>query len=100
VKNTFVLGRMGKGDSAGIAFDLNDPMGESTCISCGECMVSCPTGALTNKTVVGTIIGAGPDSQGLEAEELLQIPVFQNVSGTFLELNRGAVVKRRFRKAK
>jgi predicted molibdopterin-dependent oxidoreductase YjgC len=98
VKNNFVLGRMGKGDSAGIAFDLNDPMGESTCVSCGECMVSCPTGALTNKTVVGTVIAVGPDSQGLEAEELLQIPVFQNVSGTFLELNRGAVVKRRFRK--
>src|SRR5712675_2368839 len=98
VKNNFVLGRMGKGDSAGIAFDLNDPMGESTCISCGECMVSCPTGALTNKTVVGAVIAVGPDSQGLEAEELLQISVFQNVSGTFLKLNRGAVVKRRFRK--
>ena len=98
VKHNFVLGRMGKGDSAGIAFDLNDPMGESTCISCGECMVSCPTGALTNKTAVGTVIAAGPDSQGLEAEELLKIPVFQNVSGTFLDLNRGAVVKRRFRK--
>src|SRR2546426_12015159 len=54
VKNNFVLGRMGKGYSAGIAFDLNSPMGDSTCISCGECMVSCPTGALTNKGVVGT----------------------------------------------
>src|SRR5437879_13784384 len=54
VKSNFVLGRMGKGYSAGIAFDLNSPMGDSTCISCGECMVSCPTGALTNKSVVGT----------------------------------------------
>src|SRR5258708_29035924 len=98
VKNNFVLGRMGKGYAAGIAFDLNAPMGDSTCISCGECMVSCPTGALTNKVVVGTEISAGPDSQGLEAEELLQIPVFKGVSGTFLELNRGAIVKRRFRK--
>jgi len=44
IKNNFVLGRMGKGYSAGIAFDLNSPMGDSTCISCGECMVSCPTG--------------------------------------------------------
>src|SRR6476661_1546031 len=96
VKNNFVLGRMGKGYSAGIAFDLNSPMGDSTCISCGECMVSCPTGALTNKTVVGTSITAGPDAQGFEAEELLQLPVFQGVSGTFLELNRGAIVKRRF----
>lgn len=98
VKSNFVLGRMGKGYSAGIAFDLNSPMGDSTCISCGECMVSCPTGALTNKGVVGTTIATGPDAVGFEAEELLQIPVFKGVSGTFLELNRGAIVKRRFRK--
>jgi CRP-like cAMP-binding protein len=30
--------------------------------------------------------------------ELLSIPVFSGVSGTFLELNKGAVVKRRFKK--
>src|SRR5437016_3427509 len=98
IKSNFVLGRMGKGYSAGIAFDLNSPMGDSTCISCGECMVSCPTGALTNKSVVGTAIAVGPGAQGFEAEDLLQIPVFHGVSGTFLELNRGAIVKRRFHK--
>src|ERR1700730_2546097 len=97
VKSNFVLGRMGKGYFAGIAFDLNSPMGDSTCISCGECMVSCPTGALTNKGVVGTAIAVGPAAQGFEAEELLQIPVFRGVSGTFLELNRGAIIKHRFR---
>src|SRR5215469_6887032 len=59
VKNNFVLGRMGKGYSAGVAFDLNAPMGDSTCISCGECMVSCPTGALTNKGLAGTAIATG-----------------------------------------
>ena len=98
IKNNFVLGRMGKGYSAGIAFDLNAPMGDSTCISCGECMVSCPTGALTNKGVVGTALAAGTDSQALTAEELHRLPVFSGVSGTFLELNRGAIVKRRYRK--
>ena len=98
VKNNFVLGRMGKGYSAVIAFDLNAPMGDSTCISCGECMVSCPTGALTNKGLAGTAIAADSRAEIFEAEELLQIPVFQGVSGTFLELNRGAIVKRRFRK--
>ncbi|HKF26521.1 MAG TPA: cyclic nucleotide-binding domain-containing protein [Candidatus Acidoferrum sp.] len=97
VRSNFVLGRMGKGYAADIAFDLNSPMGDSTCISCGECMVSCPTGALTNKSVAGTAIAAGPGAQGFEAEDLLKIPVFQGVSGTFLELNRGAIVKRRFR---
>jgi CRP-like cAMP-binding protein/Fe-S-cluster-containing dehydrogenase component len=97
IKSNFVLGRMGKGYSAGIAFDLNSRMGDSTCISCGECMVSCPTGALTNKSVVGTAIATGPGARGLEAEELLKLPVFKGVSGTFLELNRGAIVRRNFR---
>jgi len=98
IKNNFVLGHMGKGYSASIAFDLNSPMGDSTCISCGECMVSCPTGALTNKGVVGTAIAAGRDAQSLTAEELHKLPVFAGVSGTFLELNRGAIVKRRYRR--
>jgi CRP-like cAMP-binding protein/Fe-S-cluster-containing hydrogenase component 2 len=98
VRTNFVLGRMGKGYSTGIAFDLNVPMGDSTCVSCGECMVSCPTGALTNKSVAGTAISAGPGAEGFEAEDLLKIPVFKGVSGKFLEMNRGAIVKRRFRK--
>src|SRR6266404_427506 len=98
VRTNFVLGRMGKGYSTGIAFDLNSPMGDSTCISCGECMVSCPTGALTNKSVTGTAIAEGPGAEGFEAEDLLKIPVFLGISGTFLEFNRGAIVKRRFRK--
>jgi NADH dehydrogenase/NADH:ubiquinone oxidoreductase subunit G len=67
IKNNFVLGRMGKGYSTGIAFDLNAPMGNSTCISCGECMVSCPTGALTNKGVTVTTISSGDDSRVFEA---------------------------------
>jgi predicted molibdopterin-dependent oxidoreductase YjgC len=45
-----VIGRTGKGYQARIAFDLNNPMGDSTCVSCGECMAACPTGALTNKS--------------------------------------------------
>jgi formate dehydrogenase major subunit len=46
-----VLGRTGKGYAAGIAFDLDRPMGESTCVSCGECAAVCPTGALVDKPV-------------------------------------------------
>jgi len=48
-----VITRTGKGYDARIAFDLDAPMGESTCVSCGECMAVCPTGALTNKAVSG-----------------------------------------------
>src|SRR5207302_1311829 len=37
------------GNKARISFDLGAPMGESNCVSCGECTVSCPTGALQCK---------------------------------------------------
>jgi CRP-like cAMP-binding protein len=93
IRHNDVLARRGKGYQAGIAFDLNQPMGNSTCVSCGECMVSCPTGALTNKGVVQTAL---PHGEPVEAEDLKKLPFFQNVSGTFLELNRNAVVLRRY----
>ncbi len=46
-----VIGRTGKGYTTRIGFDLDLPMGNSTCVSCGECVAACPTGALTNKTI-------------------------------------------------
>ena len=96
IRQNLVLGRMGKGGGAGIAFDLNSPMGESSCISCGECMVSCPTGALTNKRIAGTELPIPTGAVPAEPEELLELPVFKGVSGTFLEMNKGAIVKRTF----
>src|ERR1700756_1503050 len=49
IQGNDVIGRSGKGYATRIAFDLNDPMGESSCVTCGECVAACPTGALTNK---------------------------------------------------
>jgi len=46
-----VIGRNGKGYDARIGFDDDKPMGESTCVSCGECAAVCPTGALVHKPV-------------------------------------------------
>lgn len=46
-----VITRSGKGYESRIAFDLDVPMGLSTCVSCGECAAVCPTGALTHKPV-------------------------------------------------
>jgi CRP-like cAMP-binding protein/flavoprotein/ferredoxin len=94
IKHNDVLGRRGKGFMAGIAFDYNLPMGNSSCVSCGECMVSCPTGALTNKSIIKTVLPGEP----VDVEELLQLSYFQKVSGTFLELNKNAIVRRHFKK--
>jgi formate dehydrogenase major subunit len=41
-----VIGYAWRGEHAKIVFDLDDPMGESTCVACGECVQACPTGAL------------------------------------------------------
>ena len=91
VRHNFVLARRGKGYQAGISFDDNLPMGESSCVSCGECMVSCPTGALTNRKVISTELGEGAP---LSVQELRSLDVFSEVSGTFLSLNSNAVQKR------
>jgi formate dehydrogenase major subunit len=55
IQSNEVITRTGKGRDARIAFDLDQPMGESTCVSCGECAASCPTGALTNKPISAPI---------------------------------------------
>jgi formate dehydrogenase major subunit len=41
-----VIGLSFRGDQAKIVFDMDDPMGASTCVACGECVQACPTGAL------------------------------------------------------
>ena len=41
-----VIGLAFRGEHARIVFDIDDPMGASTCVACGECVQACPTGAL------------------------------------------------------
>src|SRR5438093_2705755 len=41
-----VIGYAFRGADSLPVFDLGDPMGESTCVACGECVQACPTGAL------------------------------------------------------
>ena len=48
-----VIGYARRGDQSKIVFDLGDPMGESTCVACGECVQACPTGALMPARGVG-----------------------------------------------
>jgi len=41
-----VIGYAFRGEHSEIVFDMGDPMGDSTCVTCGECVQACPTGAL------------------------------------------------------
>jgi len=100
VKENHVIGRMGKGFGARIAFDLDVPMARSSCVACGECMVSCPTGALTHRGIVAARL---PEGQEIRAEELFEHPIheirqaFQGVAHPFLRWNVRGIVRRHYR---
>jgi len=63
IQHNDVITRTGKGYAARIAFDLDTPMGESSCVACGECAAACPTGALIHKSVQGMQLIASEGDQ-------------------------------------
>ena len=99
VRGNQVIGRTGKGVTAGVSFDLNSPMGRSSCVQCGECMISCPTSAIMFKPGARVnVSGAGRSKNFLSPTELLSDPLFANVSPKFLLWQQGLVVRRTLRK--
>jgi len=51
-----VIGYAFRGGYSKIVFDLDDPMGASTCVACGECVQACPTGALMPARDVAKVV--------------------------------------------
>jgi CRP-like cAMP-binding protein/Fe-S-cluster-containing hydrogenase component 2 len=121
IKENHVIGRMGKGYKARIAFDLDVLMGNSSCVACGECGVSCPTGALTLKGISAAAPGGPPSSAGgrprakpaadqfklegdpVTIEDLINhqreeiSEAFRGLARPFLQWNLDAIVRRRFK---
>lgn len=97
VKENYVIGRSGKGYDARIAFDWGDPMGQSSCVSCGECMVSCPTDALMFLEEVRQDRKLSATESPVTAEELRALPLFSQVPYKFLQWNSSSVVRQRLK---
>ena len=98
IQGNDVIGRSGKGYTTRIAFDLNDPMGDSSCVTCGECVAACPTGALTNKPLHEVPIQAARRA----ASGRHRVPVLRRRLCTHLPRRRrtpGDLVRRRPRPA-
>jgi CRP-like cAMP-binding protein/succinate dehydrogenase/fumarate reductase-like Fe-S protein len=102
VKHNDVIGRAGKGYMTKVAFDLDDDMGMSSCVSCGECMVSCPTGALTFRQEVKSRwhkerLRRPGYSEVSSIHELKGHPLFCDLSDKWLRWNASSVLLRKVR---
>ncbi len=56
VQGNDVIAMAFRGHGSKVVFDFDAPMGESTCVACGECVQACPTGALMEANLLD---GAG-----------------------------------------
>ncbi len=103
VKNNNIIGRTGKGYSTHISFDLDNPMGKSNCVSCGECMITCPTDALTFRSqVAAKVPDSGKTGAVYESVDAAQLRrehrLFRALPYKFLLWDTGSVWRRRLRK--
>ena len=53
-----VIGTNGRGFDTHIACAFEMPLADVTCVSCGQCIVNCPTGALSERDQCGEVLEA------------------------------------------
>jgi Fe-S-cluster-containing hydrogenase component 2 len=90
VRGFHIIGQVGKGSGARIGFDLDRPMGESGCVTCGECMIHCPTGALT---FVKPIPRSRPETT-VPTRDVARHRLFEALPKNYLKWTEGAVVRK------
>jgi len=61
IEGAHVWDVMGRGIDSLVITDLHDPWGDSSCTRCGKCVQVCPTGALFDKSKIGSEHPKYPD---------------------------------------
>jgi formate dehydrogenase major subunit len=56
VQGTFALTATGRGFEANVAAGIDEGFAASACVSCGACADTCPTGAITEKTLLEALL--------------------------------------------
>lgn len=102
VKHNYVIGRTGKGYRTRVGFDLNVPMLDSSCVACGECMLSCPTQALTFRRPIETQWWLEsleqPGKSMVRPDKLDDHPLLGCLPYRFREWNQSSIVRWRLKK--
>ena len=87
-----VIGANERGFMTNIGSQFNKPLGETACVSCGQCITVCPTGALSEKDYTDKVFAAIADpskhvvvqtapSVRAGLGELFDYPIGTNVEG-------------------
>jgi formate dehydrogenase major subunit len=76
-----VIGYAGRAADARIVFDFDDPMGESTCVACGECVQACPTGAIMPRSLAAEATLLFPAGTGGGAAAVSYVPPLDLADG-------------------
>ena len=80
VQTVYSIGMNNRGVNTRITPNFDHTMKESSCINCGQCVVACPTGALTEKSDVAGVIDA------LNSDKYLIVQTAPSIRATLGEL--------------
>lgn len=80
VQTVYAIGMVNRGVNTRIVPNFNHTLKESSCIYCGQCVVACPTGALTEKSDIQGVLDA------LNSDKYLIVQTAPSIRATLGEL--------------
>lgn len=106
IQTVYAIGLQNRGFKTKVAPPFGMNMKESNCVNCGQCVIACPTAALTEKTDIQGVINALNSGKYLIAQtapsiraalgECFDIPAGTNVTGKMVTALREIGFKKVF----